>query len=385
MNRTTLVLFPILLSAGLFAAACDEAPRESDVQPKKAEGKPAVHAPKGGVGNTEKVAAAEASAKPVSIDKQLLVQFGKLPEQFDNPKNPISREKVSLGKKLYFDKRFSKNQDVSCASCHSLSTFGVDGGKTSEGHKKQHGDRNSPTALNAAGGFVQFWDGRATDVEAQALGPLVNPVEMAMPSLAAVEANLKAIPGYAADFKAAFPKEAQPVSAKNFGAAIGAFERTLVTPSRFDKYLAGDDAALTAPEKEGLAKFLEVGCTTCHTGSLLGANEFKKLGLAIPWPVETDQGKFRVSKLDTDKMLFKVQSLRNATETAPYFHDGSVATLNEAVKLMAKHQLGKNLSDDEVKSIVTFLGSLKGTVDEDWKREPELPASGPTLVKPDPT
>lgn len=384
MNRTKAVLFPMLLGAALLAA-CEQKPRESDVQPKKVEGKPEVHAPKAGVGNTEKVAAAVASAKAVNIDKQLLVQFGKLPEQFDDPRNAITREKVSLGKKLYFDKRFSKNQDVSCASCHSLSTFGVDNGKTSEGHKKQHGDRNSPTSLNAAGGFVQFWDGRATNVEAQALGPVVNPVEMAMPSLAAVEANLKAIPGYLDDFKAAFPKDPQPLTAKNFGAAIGAFERTLVTPSRFDKYLAGDDAALTAPEKEGLALFLETGCTTCHTGNLLGATEFKKLGLAIPWPVETDQGKFRVSKLDTDKMLFKVQSLRNVTETAPYFHDGSVATLEEAVKLMAKHQLGKNLTDGEVKSIVTFLGALKGTVNEDWKREPELPPSGPNLVKPDPT
>ena len=388
MNRTTALLFPVLLTAGLFAGlpGCDEQKaRESEVQPAKAAGKPEVHAPKAGVGNTEKVQAAEAEAKPVAVDKQLLVQFGKLPGQFDNPKNAITREKVSLGKKLYFDKRFSKNQDMSCASCHSLSTFGVDGAKTSEGHKKQHGDRNSPTVLNAGGGFVQFWDGRAADVEAQALGPVVNPVEMAMPSLAALETNLRAIPDYAPEFKAAFPKDAQPVTAKNFGAAIGAFERTLVTPSRFDKYLAGDDAALTSPEKEGLVKFMDVGCPTCHTGALLGASEFKKLGLAIPWPIETDQGKFRVSKLDTDKMLFKVQSLRNVTETAPYFHDGSVVTLDEAVKLMAKHQLGKNLTAGEVKSIVAFLGSLKGEVNEDWKKEPELPASGPGLIKPDPT
>lgn len=386
MSRSALLLSAVFVAAALAGAGCeDKKPTESDVQPAKAPGKPNTQAPKAGVGNTEKVAAAESAVKPVAIDRQLLVQFGTLPGQFDSATNPVTREKVSLGKKLYYDKRFSKNQDLSCASCHSLSTFGVDGGKTSEGHKKQHGDRNSPTALNAAGGFVQFWDGRAADVEAQALGPLVNPVEMALPNLAALEANLKAIPGYAPDFKAAFPKDAQPVNAKNFGAAVGAFERTLVTPSRFDKYLAGADSALTAPEKEGLAKFMDVGCPTCHTGNLLGAREFKKLGLAIPWPIETDQGKFRVSKLDTDKMLFKVQSLRNVTETAPYFHDGSVATLSEAVKLMAKHQLGKTLSEDEIKSIVTFLGSLKGDVNEDWKTVPELPPSGPTLVKPDPT
>src|SRR5687768_3519868 len=159
MNRTDALFFPAIFLAAALAAlpGCDEKPRESDVQPAKAEGKPAVAAGKAGVGSTEKVVAAEEAAKPVSIDKQLLVQFGKLPAQFDNPHNPVNREKVSLGKKLFFDKRFSKNQDLSCASCHSLSTFGVDGGKTSEGHKKQHGDRNSPTVLNAGGGFVQFW------------------------------------------------------------------------------------------------------------------------------------------------------------------------------------------------------------------------------------
>ncbi len=375
-----------LLTAGLAGlVACeDKKPRESDVQPAKAPDKARSQASKTGMVNTEKASAESAAVKPVNIDKQLLVQFGKLPGQFDNVHNPITPEKVALGKKLYYDKRFSKNHDLSCASCHSLSTFGVDNAKTSEGHKKQRGDRNSPTVLNAGGGFVQFWDGRAADVEAQALGPLVNPVEMALPSLAVLEENLKAIPGYLSEFKAAFPKDAQPLTAKNFGAAVGAFERTLVTPSRFDEYLAGNDAALTGPEKEGLVTFLEVGCTTCHTGNLLGASEFKKLGLALPWPIEVDQGKFRVSKSDTDKMLFKVQSLRNVTETAPYFHDGSIATLDEAVKLMAKHQLGKNLTEPEIKGIVTFLGALKGTVNEDWKVIPELPVSGPTLVKPDP-
>lgn len=373
----------VLVCVGVLAA-CEEKARESEVQPEKVAGSkaPAAH---GAAADSPKATAAADAQKDVKVDRQLLTQFGTLPASFESPQNPVTRERVSLGKKLYFDKRFSKNQDVSCASCHSLSTFGVDGLKTSEGHKKQHGDRNAPTALNAAGGFVQFWDGRATDVEAQALGPVVNPVEMALPNLAALEANLRAIPDYAPEFKAAFPKDAQPVSAKNFGLAVGAFERTLVTPSRFDKYLAGDEAALTAAEKEGLNKFMDVGCPTCHTGNLLGAREFKKLGQALPWPDEKDQGKFKVSKVDTDKMLFKVQSLRNIAQTAPYFHDGSVATLEEAIKLMAKHQLGKNLTEAEIKSIATFLGSLKGEVNEDWKVEPKLPESGPNLVKPDPT
>ena len=373
-------LVALLGGAALGAAGCEDKPRTSDVQPAKVEGpKPSASH------DTPKAVASAEAQKEVKVDRELLSQFGVLPESFATAQNPTTTARVELGKKLYFDKRFSKNHDLSCASCHSLSTFGQDGLKTSEGHKKQRGDRNAPTVLNAAGAFVQFWDGRATDVEAQALGPVVNPVEMALPNLQAIDANLRNIPEYAAEFKAAFPNEPQPLTAKNFSPAIGAFERTLVTPSRFDKFLAGDDSALTAAEKEGLNKFLDVGCVTCHTGNLLGAREFKKLGQAIPWPAETDQGKFVVSKLDTDKMLFTVQSLRNIKETAPYFHDGSVATLDEAVKLMAKHQLGKNLTEAEIKSIVTFLGSLTGEVKEEWKVEPKLPESGPNLVKPDPT
>jgi cytochrome c peroxidase len=286
---------------------------------------------------------------------------------------------------LYYDARMSKNHDISCNSCHMLDKYGVDGEPTSPGHKGQRGGRNSPTSYNAALHVAQFWDGREPDVEAQAKGPPLNPIEMAMPSAEAVENVLKSIPGYRKAFKAAFPEQEKPITYDNFGTAIGAFERGLVTKnSKFDQYLGGDVAALGDAEKAGLDLFVETGCTACHMGATLGGTQYQKLGAVHPYET-ADEGRKAATGKDEDAMLFKVPSLRNVAETGPYFHDGTVATLEEAVKLMAWHQLGKKLDDGQVASIVTFLKSTTGELPETYIAMPELPASGPKTPKPDPT
>lgn len=287
--------------------------------------------------------------------------FQPLPDSAISPEHPTSPEKIALGKSLYMDTRLSKSNKMSCNSCHNIATFGVDNEPTSPGHEGKRGGRNSPSSFNAALHIAQFWDGRAKDVEEQALGPILNPIEMGMESDATVIEKLKKDPKTVAAFKAAFPDESDPLTYKNIGEAIGAFERTLITPSRFDAYLKGDDNALTAAEKAGGKLFVQTGCTACHMGSTLGGQMYQKLGLVKEYPTK-DMGRFEVTKLAADKKMFKVPSLRNVAKTGPYFHDGSVKTLEEAVSQMAEYQLGKNLSKDEVASIVTFLNTLTGTV-----------------------
>lgn len=281
-----------------------------------------------------------------------------------------SPDRVALGKQLYFDARLSKAGDVSCNSCHHLDAFGVDGEPTSEGHLKQRGTRNAPTVLNAAIEFRQFWDGRAADVEEQATGPIVNPVEMASDE-AHVVATLSAIPEYVAAFGNAFPGEAAPITLKNVGVAIGAFERKLLTPARIDAYLDGDKTALTPAELAGAAAFARAGCPSCHMGAGIGGAIYQKAGFVKPWPNQKDQGRFDLTKDESDRMMFKVPSLRNVTKTAPYFHDGSVASLDEAVRTMGRYQLGKELSDADVKSIVTFLGALEAPPPADLAAPPK--------------
>jgi len=283
-----------------------------------------------------------------------------LPAVMASADNPITDAKVELGRSLYFETKLSAGNDISCNSCHRLDSYGVDGEKTSEGHKKQRGKRNSPSVFNAAGHFVQFWDGRAKTVEEQAKGPITNPAEMAMPNEKAVIAVLTKDKKYQEGFKKAFPEDKSPITMDNLAKAIGAFERKLVTPSRWDKFLAGDRNALTNAEKKGFKAYLEVGCNTCHAGPYLGGQIYKKLGVTSPWPNQDDLGRFEITKDENDKMVFKVPSLRNIAKTGPYFHDGSVTSLTEATKLMAKHQLGKTISDADASSIVTFLGALTG-------------------------
>jgi len=286
---------------------------------------------------------------------------------------PGSAEQVALGRMLYFDKRLSKNGTQACNSCHPLDNWGADGRPTSAGAEGALGSRNSPTVYHAAGYFAQFWDGRALSVEEQAKGPLTNPVEMGLKDGAHVESILHGISGYKPLFAKAFPGEAEPITYDNVGKAIGSFERGLVTPSRWDAYLKGDKNALNAKEVEGLRVFTNVGCMVCHTGEFVGGTMYEKVGAVEPWPNQVDQGRFAVTKNETDRMVFKVPTLRNIGKTAPYFHDGSAKTLGQAVQMMGRHQLGLELSDEEVGSISAWLDSLTGDLPREYIKEPALP------------
>ncbi len=291
--------------------------------------------------------------------------FAVLPEAAPNEANPLNDAKVELGKKLYLDKRLSKDETQSCNTCHNLETYGVDNKPTSEGNNGGLGTRNSPTSFNAALHVAQFWDGRNKDVEEQAGGPILNPVEMEMPDEQSVVDRVKADSEYVKLFAEAFPGEEDPVTFKNITYAIAAFERTLLTPAPFDAYLAGDKDALTDDQIAGLKEFMDVGCTQCHAGALLGGNMFMKFGIYQPYWELTgsnpiDSGKYVVTHNEGDLFVFKTPSLRNVEMTYPYFHDGSVKDLGKAVKIMAKTELNKDLSDEQTELIVSFLSSLTG-------------------------
>ena len=279
----------------------------------------------------------------------------------------ISPEMVALGKKLYYDKRLSGDGTQSCNTCHNLETFGVDNKPLSKGIKGEEGTRNSPTVLNAAVFFSQFWDGRAKTVEEQAGGPILNPVEMAMPSEAELEKRLRRDEEYKTLFSRVFPGETEPLTFGNVVKALGAFERTLITPSRFDAFLGGDEEALNVQEKRGLSLFVDLSCIKCHSGNTLGGNIFQKFGLVRDYwgltnSVRKDEGLFLITRDPADKYVFKVPSLRNIEKTAPYFHDGSVEKLEDAIRIMANLQLGIDLSPSEVDDIKAFLKTLTGTV-----------------------
>lgn len=270
---------------------------------------------------------------------------------------------VKLGKTLYFDKRLSKDGNISCNSCHNLATYGVDNLPTSPGDEQKNGDRNSPTVLNAHAHIAQFWDGRAATIEEQAGMPILNPVEMNIPNKEFLVERLSKIELY----KELFSNANKAITYENIQNSIGAFEKTLNTPSRFDAFLLGDNEALSNTEKEGLAVFVKTGCTSCHNGALLGGNGYQKFGVVEDYSKYTksahvDEGRFKLSNKEADKNFFKVPSLRNITETYPYFHDGSVTELEDAVWIMGKTQLGVDLSKEEVNSIVQFLESTKGTL-----------------------
>jgi cytochrome c peroxidase len=325
--------------------------------------------------------AAPAAGASLELNPRLLRRFAPARAQIDLPSGASSEVAVQLGRMLFFDVRLSKNADVSCNTCHKLDQYGVDGLRTSVGNGGKKGKRNAPTVYHAAGFFQQFWDGRANDVEEQAKGPITNPSEMGMANGDAVVKVLQSIPGYVEQFGKAFPNDAKPVTYDNVGRAIGAFERLLTTKSRWDQYLGGDKTALTNEEKEGLKVFTNIGCMVCHTGEMLGGNSFQKLGSVEAWPNQVDQGRFEVTKSMADKMMFKVPTLRNVAMTGPYFHDGSAKTLQEAVQMMGKHQLGLEMTNEEVKSVVTWLKSLTGTLPPAGLiSEPTLPPGGPTKL-----
>jgi cytochrome c peroxidase len=302
-----------------------------------------------------------------------LANFSPLPAEVATSGQPLTDAKIALGRTLFYENLLSEGHDVSCNSCHALNGWGADGRRVSLGHDGHPGTRNAPTVYNAAGHLAQFWDGRAKDVETQATGPILNPVEMGMPDSAAVLAHLRGSSTYLASFRAAFPDERQPVTYDNVGRAIGAFERRLLTPSRWDRFLSGDTTALTIEERHGLRTFLATGCQQCHRGTYVGGGMYAKAGAVTPWFSRADSGRYQVTRDANDLLVFKVPSLRNVEKTGPYFHDGSVADLNEAVRLMAHHQLGKELAPAQVQAIVTWLRSLTGEIPVRYIALPQQP------------
>ena len=316
-------------------------------------------------------------ARKSVIEDAELRAFAPLPASLPAKATGPLDKQVELGRMLFYDARLSRNQMISCNTCHDLAKYGVDGDATSRGFRGQHGDRNSPTVYNAAAHFVQFWDGRAADVEAQAGGPVLNPVEMALPNEGAALAVLQSIPEYVALFQQAFPNDQSPVTYQNMTGAIGAFERGLLTPSRWDKFLAGDRAALTDEEQAGVKTFVDAGCGACHSGALLGGHIYQRIGAAKPYPDTSDPGRFKVTKSESDRMMFKVPSLRNIAKTGPYFHNGKVVALSDAVSQMGEYQLGRQLTRGEIASIVTFLNVLTGEIPAQYIQKPNLPPSTP--------
>lgn len=317
--------------------------------------------------NSDNTLSKKEENKLEELHKKATTLFGELPAFAESKDYIITDEQVALGKQLYFDNRLSKDNTQSCNTCHNLDTYGVDNNSFSKGNDGGLGGRNSPTTLNAALHLSQFWDGREPNVEAQAGGPILNPVEMAMPSEKAVIDKLSAIKEYVEMFSKAFPKEKNAITYDNLKQAIGAFERKLITPSKFDKYLAGNKEALSEVEKEGMHVFINSGCTTCHSGNLLGGQMYQKFGLfGDYWELtkskKIDNGRFDLTKKEADKFVFKVPSLRNIEKTAPYFHDGSVQDLKNAIGIMAKTQVNKDLTLREINSIVAFLNTLTGEV-----------------------
>jgi cytochrome c peroxidase len=287
--------------------------------------------------------------------------------------SPANSALVDLGRQLYYDARLSKTGKVSCNSCHPLDRYGTTSTTVSTGILGRKGQRNAPTTYNAAGHFAQLWDGRSPSVEKQAVMPIENKNEMGM-TAGEVVAAVARIDEYRVEFSRVFPQEAQAISVEHIGSAIGAFERGLVTPARWDRYLLGDQDALTAEEKAGAKLFANLGCIVCHTGQYVGGSMFERLGARVPWPASRDRGRKEVTGAATDDMVFKVPSLRNVAMTAPYFHDGSIATLNQAVRVMARHQLGIELEDGEARELEAWLGSLTGDIPRDYIAPPKLPA-----------
>ena len=278
---------------------------------------------------------------------------------------PYDEEKAALGFKLYHDTRLSIDNTISCASCHGLNTAGVDNKQYSEGVEGKLGGVNAPTVYNAVYNFVQFWDGRAATLADQAAGPPVNPVEMASPNFDAIVAKLNKDKAFVREFKSVYP---EGISQATITDAIEHFERTLITPnSRFDKYLRGDDSAITAEELQGYELFKKYNCATCHVGKNLGGDSYELMGLRKHYfadrglaLTEEDNGRFKQTGVERDRHRFKVPGLRNVALTWPYYHDGTRISLKEAVCDMGTYQVGVLLTDEEEDLIVAFLNTLTG-------------------------
>ncbi len=323
------------------------------------------------------------SAVAGADDKELMARanqiFGPLPQSMPTDQNPIIPSKVKLGKMLFYEVRVSVDGTVSCAKCHPISLYAADGLKKAKGNNCKDNPRNSPTILNAAAQISAHWIGNRTGVEDQAKQALVGPPSFGMPSYESVEKILKGIKGYVILFQEAFPGEKEPVNVDNFAKAIGAFERTLITPAPFDDFMKGNAGALTEQQKRGLQTILDTGCMTCHFSPYLGGQMYQKFGIVEPYwkytkSEKVDEGRFPVTKNEADKYVFKVPVLRNVAMTPPYFHDGSVDKLDRAIWIMAKIQLGIELSKQQVEDIEAFLTALTGKISDDAMTVPVLPA-----------
>jgi len=312
-------------------------------------------------------------------------QFKPLPADASTPDRPITPERVALGRALFFETRVSTDGKGSCGGCHNSFLYGTDALPRSVGVGGKIIPRNAPTVFNTALQFVQHYGGNRADVEEQAVKALVSPLAYGNKDYDAAEARMRSLP-YREMFVKAFPGESEPVTAKNWGLAVGAFERTLITPAPFDRYLKGDKAALSAQAKQGLDKFMAFGCSGCHSGATVGGQMFQKFGLTQDYWTLTgsqeidifkgrDKGKFQDSKNEADAFIFKVQQLRNVAMTPPYFHDGSVAELGDAVRIMGKLQLGRDLGDADISDIKAFLESLTGEAPAQFAATPSLPAA----------
>lgn len=297
------------------------------------------------------------------------------PYESENP------DKVSLGKKLFFEPRLSRSGFISCNSCHNLSRGGTDNLPTSIGHNWQQGPINSPTVLNASLHFAQFWDGRAETLQEQAAGPIDNPLEMAYTHSLAVEV-LRSIPQYVAMFENVYGT--RDITIDEVTDAIAEFEETLVTPNaRFDQWLRGDDDAITEQELRGYEMFKRIGCVACHYGEALGGTDFQRMGIVHEYLTDNASlGRFEVTGDEGDMLKFKVPSLRNIERTYPYFHDGAVWSLSEATEIMAYLQLGRELPEEDIADMVAFMESLAGEMPQ--LRVPQLPPAGERTPRPVP-
>ncbi|MCW8935229.1 MAG: c-type cytochrome [Gammaproteobacteria bacterium] len=315
-----------------------------------------------------------------------------LPEVAPAPAdNPTTADKVELGKMLFMDPRFSSTGTISCNSCHNIMEGGDDSRRVSMGVHGKTGARNSPTVWNSAFHSVQFWDGRAASLEDQAKGPVSNPVEMGMKDVETAMQRVRAIPGYKPVFEKVFGQGGMTID--NAAKAVAAFERTLITPnSPYDKYVKGDKKAMSKQQVTGMNKFAAIGCTACHSGAAFNGPQQKPgEGFYTKFPtfdseyvskynLDKDKGREEATGKSADRDMFRVPTLRNITDTAPYFHNGSVNDLAEAVRVMAKTQLNQTLPEKDVKDIVAFLGALTGEYPDIMM--PRLPSkAGASIVE----
>ena len=324
------------------------------------------------------VAPAAAAESEADRLKQAQGLFQPLPRDMATPEAPIKPQRVDLGRLLFFDPRLTVDADVSCSSCHQPARYGTDRLARSVGVRQRPHPRNAPTVLNAGLNFIIHWRGDRDSLEDQVIKALASPITNGQPDEKAVIGQLERIPSYAPLFKAAFPDDPHPMTGENIAKAIGAYERTLVTPSPFDRYLAGDVNALSPKARGGLDTFINTGCVACHNGVLVGGGMYRKFGVVEPYWKATgsqtiDDGRADVTKNPDDLYVFRVAGLRNVAMTAPCFHDGSVAMLPEAVRVMARVQLGVRLGDAETSDIVVFLESLTGELPANFATVPSLP------------